>query len=507
MRPTLSEHRLHPVALLLTLGKHVKDAALALVSALFASSTGDGAIAGIPWQAIVGGLTILLVLGPTLVHYLTFRYRFDHDELVIRWGWLRRGERHVPFVRIQSLDAHEGVLHRLVGAVGVVLETGGGGEAEGEISAISRSAFEEMRERVRRGREEDAPAITTETEAAIEPATVINEFTDNETLLAGLVLGRGMLVIGTVMAVMIEMGVLRPVMEWMFGDSGHDGRLSSIVSRIEIEDNYFVASLLIGVLLLGFVALVRLLASVMTAVRFHRHRLVQQGEDLRVTCGMITRSHSTTPIRRIQSVTVIEGPWHRLTRRVTVQAGSAGGGANQRQVASRETIVPLLRTAALPRVMTLLLRGLEPPESGWRSASPRAWKRMIVPQLLGWCVPVGLMLYIHWTLGAVGVVLFGVSLGAAIVRVRRFRWMVFEGGAGIRSGWLWQHTTWVRFDRVQLAVYSQSPFDRRHDMATVSVDTAGNGAPGLAMRFLAERDAADVVERLNAGIAATEFAA
>ena len=224
-----------------------------------------------------------------------------------------------------------------------------------------------------------------------------------------------------------------------------------------------------------------------------------------MTCGLLTRSHSTTPIHRIQSLTVLEGPWHRLTRRVTVQAGSAGGAGEQHQVASRETVVPLLRPSALLPLMAIALRGLQPPDVPWRRSAPGAWKRVILPQLLGWCIPIALMTYIHLYFGLLGVLLLGISMMAAAFRVQHFRWVIFDGGAGLRSGWLWRQTTWVRFDRIQLAQYRHSPFDRRHDMASVSVDTAGVGSPALELRWLTREDATTVVEQLNHGIASTEF--
>jgi membrane protein YdbS with pleckstrin-like domain len=63
----------------------------------------------------------------------------------------------------------------------------------------------------------------------------------------------------------------------------------------------------------------------------------------------------------------------------------------------------------------------------------------------------------------------------------------------------------TRHDRIQLAVLTESPFDRRHGMASVSVDTAGSEAPQLDFDLLTRTDAESLVAQLDAGIAGTEF--
>lgn len=505
MSPTPSEHRLHPIALLLTLGTHIKETLFASAGVLFASR-GDGDVAGVPWQALLGGVALLLVIGPTVTHYLTYRYRFEHDELVIRWGWLQRNERHVPFARIQGIDAHEGVLHRLVGAVAVKLETGGGTEAEAVISAVSRAAFETMREQAYAGRRHH-PGEAAAVEATPAPdTTTLAHLTPRETVLAGLVLGKGAFVIAAALALLVEYGLSDPIVDWLFrDDAGSNGLRSAFFAQVEANDDYLGALLIASGLLTVFLLLVRALASGVTAIRYHDHRLELAGDDLRVSCGLIARSNSTTPIHRIQSLTVVEGPWHRLAGRVTVLVATAGGTDDNEQVASRETLAPFLRRSDLDGIVRIALRGLAVPAGHWSVAAARAHQRVALGYAMAWAVPLALFVYLWWPLGLACGVLALVSVAAAMVRVSRYRWFAFDGGVALRTGWLWRRTTIARHDRIQLAVFSESPFDRRHGMAMVSADTAGSQAPALDFIWLARGDAMGLVARLNAGIAATEF--
>ena len=69
-------------------------------------------------------------------------------ELVITSGLIFRNERHVPYGRIQNIDAVQNLLHRLLRVVEVRVETGGGDEPEARMRVLPLAALEEMRERV-----------------------------------------------------------------------------------------------------------------------------------------------------------------------------------------------------------------------------------------------------------------------------------------------------------------------------------------------------------------------
>ena len=88
----------------------------------------------------------------SIVRYLTFRLRYDERELVIRTGLIFRNERHIPFSRIQNVDAIQNVFHRLFGVAEVRVETGGGKEEEAKLSVLPYAAFLDMRQHVFRER-------------------------------------------------------------------------------------------------------------------------------------------------------------------------------------------------------------------------------------------------------------------------------------------------------------------------------------------------------------------
>ena len=215
-----SEQRLHPAAILFDLGRQLRNFALPGVLLLFTSTRGranEGPIRGVPeWSA-----WMLLLIIPAMVmsvtRYLSFRLRYDEHELVISQGLFFRSERHVPYARIQNLDAVQNLVHRALQVVEVRIETGGGSEAEASIRVLPMSAFHEMRRRVFAGRAVPAAATAPAVDDAGGAGPVAAPGHEAETLLRlsprdlmlyGFIESRGMVLIGAAYGALWEMGLL-----------------------------------------------------------------------------------------------------------------------------------------------------------------------------------------------------------------------------------------------------------------------------------------------------------
>ena len=143
------EHRLHPLSVGFSLASQLRRAILPLI--IGGASANFLGVVEMRSVLLIG--LIPFVVG-SVVRYLTFRYRYEEAELVIRSGLLFRRERHVPYARIQNLDAVQGVFHRMLRVVEVKLQTGGGQEPEATLTVLPLAALEALRQRVREGKRE-----------------------------------------------------------------------------------------------------------------------------------------------------------------------------------------------------------------------------------------------------------------------------------------------------------------------------------------------------------------
>jgi putative membrane protein len=141
-----SERRLHPVSFLFEIAAHGRQLVLPGLFVLIAGARGSDR-----WQLWVMVLFVPYALA-AIARTLVFRYRLDPDELVIRSGLIFRQQRHVPYARIQNIDAIQTVVHRALKVVRVRLETAGGEEPEAQMNVLSLAAFDELRQVVMAGR-------------------------------------------------------------------------------------------------------------------------------------------------------------------------------------------------------------------------------------------------------------------------------------------------------------------------------------------------------------------
>lgn len=493
-----SERRLHPLSFVFVIQGAAKQFLFPAILALFATRNRDAWEA---WAAVLVVPVALIAIGRAL----SFRYRFDPTELVIRSGFIFRRVRHIPYDRVQNVDAVQNVLHRLLGVIEVKVETGGGNETEAFLRVVSRDALDEIRARIFAGR--STPAA--ETVEAPQPPDVLLALTPRETFLFGLVHGRGMIVLGAMFGLLWEFGLMDTLDDRFFGkDSPGAGVFRSIL--LAVFDDAPFPFLQVVVSLAGFVLLLgilRVASAGWTALTYYGFKLTRSGDDLRSEYGFFTRVTSTIPVRRIQKLTIREGPWHRLAERVSVGVQTAGGKAQEGGESTRAWLAPLVRRSALPG----LLHGIVPEATidvDWQPVHPRGVRREIVGGLI-FLVPVSVALWftIGWWVTPLALVAATWLYVHARKSIAAMRWAMAVETVQFKSGWIWRNRLVAPLAKVQVVSRHQSPFDRRHGMATVFADTAGRSQEGYAIRipYLPAAVALSLSEGLAAAAARTSF--
>jgi putative membrane protein len=513
-----SEQRLHPASILFAFGGSLKQFALpglvVLLTAGRSSGGPDGRIGYMPanWE-----LWMMLLLIPSalvaIARYLSFRLRYEGTELVIRSGIIFRNERHVPYRRVQNLDAVQNVFHRALGVVEVRVETGGGKTPEATISVLPASAFAEMRRHVFEGRQQTS--VDTPSEPAVPlPADTLLHLPLGELLLFGFLENRGLVVIGAVYGVLWELGLLQGIWGRVFDDESYGrGMVREMVSTVAVGERLQwgqIAMVVVGIA--GLLIVVRLVSMAWAVVRLYGFRLTRAGEDLRTEFGLFTRVATTIPVRRIQTLTIREDPLQRWMGRVSVRVETAGGSGTSAGTGAgtkeREWLAPIIPSSALPAFASRLLPDLDLTAIEWQPAHPRAFRRAIKPAIVMAVVfSTALAGFLHWRALGVLAIMLPWAVYATRKSVDRLGWAATDAVVIFRSGWLWRSVTVARMAKIQAVVLYESPFDRRAAMARVRVDTAGAGERShrVDIPYLARETARDLHQRLAAQAAGTAF--
>jgi len=478
------ERRLHPLSWLFVLLAQLRQFALPLIVVVFAGGRGDRW----EWIGAIAALALPLI---AVAQYFSYRFRIADDELIIRSGIFQRNRRHIPFRRIHNVSLHQNLLHRVFGVAEVHLESAGGVKPEAQMRVLSLADAQALEALLQQCGPSLDPATASAAEAA--PARALLSLSTSELLRLGLVSNRGMVVVAAGIGVLAQSGsqafaaMLKRIGENLFGwaNGQHLSWLGWLLAGIAL----FVA----------FAALLRVLSMLLAVVQFHGFTLHQHGERLSVESGLLTRIRAHIPRHRIQAWTVRESWLQRLLHRQSLSIDSAVVQATNEQRSLRD-----LAPIAAPHTVTALLQRLLPaagwPDLAWQPLHPRAWRRMvIVPSAV--TVLISAVLWLR-----LGNAAWFALLALPWWWLRAHRLAQFAGYAlseqviAVRSGWPGHYWRLAEIGKLQVVGISSTPFDRRHGMATLWLDTAGANAmqPRLRIRYLPAAQARAVLETLAA---------
>jgi putative membrane protein len=488
------ERRLHPYTILFAFLTQIRALVVpGLLVAFGVSSRGDG---WHPWMMLL----IIPTAVVAVIRYISYSYRYDERELVIRSGLLFRRERHIPYARIQNVDAVQNVLHRLLGVVEVRLDTGSGGSAEATMSVLPVRALEEMRERVFAGRQ-------LEREAAERPRPWL-ALTPREVMLSGFIDSRGGVLIAAAFGVMWELQLFERFFSPGLAPAANRSVIRNAVRGVMSNAAAAWQGLAVAVALLAALLIfVRILSMIWALIRLHGFTLTLQQDEARAEYGLLTHVSATVPLRRVQMLTVRERPLHRLFRRVAVRVETAGGheagaeGAAQ----TREDLAPILQKTALGEFVRTLT-GVDLSTLAWQPPHPRAFGRELRRRLVfAAAVAVALAALARWYSIVPIVILLLWTVLAAHRTIRHLRWCRTDDAVLLQQGWMTRTLVIVPLSKMQVVTRHESPFDRRTGMASVHVDTAAASGNPLHIVYLPEDTAHALHEQLSAAAATTAF--
>ena len=481
--------RLHPASLVFGMFGLVRQFLIpAILFLVFAR--------GAAWQRWML-LPFVYLLVAELIRYATLTYRFTADELVVRSGLFSRTERHIPYERVQNVELVEGAVHRLIGVAEVRLQTGSGSELEAEFKVISRAAVDELR------RAAFATRGHAERPVDAAPSTVLVRLPLSEIALHGILTGRGLVVLAALAGLAFEFNI-----DWTGYVERFLERRGQVIppemtSWHDALQRSTRAMFLWTLVFVPAIFVLRLLSAAWAMVRLYDFTLERTGDGLQSRYGLLTRVSATIPRARVQVLTVEQGVLHRWLRRASVRVDTAGQFKQEAGQLGSQWIAPILGVGALQPLVREVQpdADLDPPD--WQQVHSRAFTRM---------VRVRLVILLVLTLGvmrAVGpyVVLPAVLLAVLVVwsarrLSKRLAIALTPTSVVIRTGAFQHRRSVARFSRIQSATLTQSPLDRRWNMATVSVDTAGGSAEQrIVVPYLPADRAKEIYEALRAEVA------
>jgi len=263
----------------------------------------------------------------------------------------------------------------------------------------------------------------------------------------------------------------------------------------------FVVALAVGSWLLGVVVAV---------TNYYGFRLSRSGDELRYERGLFRRYNGSIPLEKVQTLSVEDNPLQRAFGYASLAIETAGYAPGQGGEYGSQAAVPL---ATRDRVRHLAREVESFDEPSFARPPKRIRWRYAVRYCIALAVVTGAAFAVDWYVTVVLPWYWLVALVALVPPAAHLKWThrgYWLGADHVvtRAGFWNRSTTVIPYYRIQTVIDTRTVFQRRWDVASVLIDTAGSrsivgrGAAALDVESAdAERLRAELTDRLQRALA------
>jgi putative membrane protein len=449
--------RLHPIVIVMTIGKRLKEFIFSFIALFFIWNNGG--------KLLLFGVTaiaIILIILTSIFSWLRYTYRMEHNELRIEYGVFVRKKRYIPLERIQSLDISEGILQRLCGMVKVRIETAGGSgtdEAEAVLSAISKEEAHYIQEYVTGAKN----PVVNDVESVQEVLSqTVYKITPPQLLLLSLTSGGVGVVISAVLAFFSQLDELIPYERLFRG-----------------VEQWAVSNLIIIVLLVfaGFVV-AWIIALIGTMLKYANFSVTKTKHDLVISQGLLEKRQITIPLTRIQAIRINENIVRQWLGYGSVIVESAGGSAAN-QEGSKVLLLPLVKLHTIGQILGPYLTDYQL-TSSFHPVPKRARARYIFRSwvIVVPVVVVSIVFLKAWGLLSLIVLAWFTFWG--ILKYKDAGWSLGEQQLNLRYRTIVRTTVFMKKNKIQSLEAKESYFQKRKELGSLEafVKVGFGGAGG-----------------------------
>lgn len=413
---------------------------------------------------ILFSIVFIGIVFTTLLKWWTYRYWFEDRELRIEYGVLVKKKRYIPFDRIQNLNYKESVLHRVFGLVQVIVETAGAksDEPEADLTAITKAAADQF--------ELEIKDVKQTVEVFMEESALQVVYTmsiRNLLIVATTSNSMGVVLLSAIAAVS-QFAEYIPF-ELIYNELSYLVRFGFVV----------VMSMVFMVLLV-----VWLISVLLTAINYYQFTILQDGERLIITRGLLEKKRISLPKNRIQAIKIIENPLRQLFGLCTIVVESAGGnfsGESDKKI----VLMPIISKKKMYPLLAELFPKFQFVENK-KVHSPLKARVFFYRLNFFYIVPiVAALSYFFFPYGLLSVLIVFGTIAFGVWQHKTASVQVLDQQLMIRYRQISRVTFFAQKHRIQMLEARQSYFQKRRAIATamIVVMSGMNGASAKAFHM------------------------
>ncbi|WP_343287508.1 PH domain-containing protein [Bacillus sp. CGMCC 1.16541] len=281
---------------------------------------------------VVMGVVVVSVVY-IVFRWLTQTYMLDETSFHLHEGLFTKSKRTVPFTKIQNVNRHTSLFHRLFHVTSIRFETGVAGEdTEVEFKVIGRSEADRMEEMVRdrdRLRDNDDVMFDTKEEETVQSNRLIHFQPTKKELLKASFTSLSFLAI-----IPLVGSLYSNVNDFFHVDGQVEGLLTEIMS------SWFILTIIVILLVILAVAF----GVIRTILTYGRYEISSDEDRIYIKKGIIEETSFSISKQNVQAIQILQSPIKKILGLAEVKLTSVGIGVEEDgQVNSLYPFLPVQR--------------------------------------------------------------------------------------------------------------------------------------------------------------------
>lgn len=305
-------HRLHPLWIIISIGKTIKDFFIPIIFIFIINANSHSFLMKYGRIALIVYLIINIVL--EIFHWKNFKYKFTDNQLQINEGRFIEKKRFIPLTNIQSIQLDEPFLQRIFGLASLTFSLSTTSDnASVQLGAITKEQAKRIQDHLNKIKNtiQTEQAITEETQI-LSKQKVHYEMSKREIIIAAFTS------VGLLTAIPLILSLYFKLNQFLKLDQYRE-RLFSIFTNSSFL-------LIIGI---ATAILVFLCLSVgLMYLRYGKFQVASDDTNIFINNGILSKATLSIPINKIQAIEFEQNILRRLLGLTKVKLIIAGGISN-----------------------------------------------------------------------------------------------------------------------------------------------------------------------------------
>lgn len=453
-----------------------------------------GALQGGVYFVFLGGAAlIVVVLVSSAIKHRYFRYRLDDDKIHVNTGFINKKQLSLEYQRIQNISIEHPFYFRPLNLVMLKVDGAGSSGEEVSLAALTQQAGDEMRAFIlarKAGTDSESHSISAQTEPVSASQLLISR-SPTDLILHGITNNRAWVVAG------IAGGAAAQASDQFSNTFASLGVEIGTTVQDYAMSLSALGAVIAGTALIAFVLLVMATLSVIASLfAYYNYRLNTTGTGYLETRGLATHREINMQKSRVQALAIEQNWLDLIIERMHVILEQISHTTPDQPLASGNTRIMVPSITFSESMHVLQDYDIELPHLRNLDFAPisfRFWTKtallssplfLIPPIVIGSAEP-----ELAWV-ALVFLLLFGIHLGTAYLRYRRWGVAVYGDYIVIRKGVVGIDYVVLPAFKLQRVAYHETPMTRRRNLASVSFLVASRS---IKVPFIDNQLARDLV--------------